>query len=105
VLLLEGTHAQKRTQGHEECDSKSKEISFGVVRMATPGDGNNVNKDLTDKGKGSQEPPAKMVRVDELETSIKKILERTLRKAAQEHNPLTEKASQDSARGEKSPSR
>ena len=67
--------------------------------MATPGDGNNVNKDLTDKGKG------KMVRVDELKASIKKILERTLRKEAQERNPLTEKVSQDSARGEKSPSR
>ena len=73
--------------------------------MATPGDGNNVNKDLTDKGKGSKEPPAKMVRMDELKASIKEILERTLRKAAQERNPLTEKASQDSARGEKSPSR
>ena len=88
---------------HEECDSKSNETPFGIVRMATPGDGNDINKDLADKGNGTKEPPAKMVRVDELEASIKQILERTLRKATQEHNPLTEKASQDSARCEKSP--
>ena len=78
-------------------------IPFGVVRMATPGDDNGSNKVLADKGKGTMEPPAKMVRVDELEASIEKILEKTLRKAAQECNPQTEKASQDSARGEKSP--
>jgi len=37
-----GTHAQKRTREHEECDSKSNEISFRVVRMVTPGNGNNI---------------------------------------------------------------
>ena len=71
--------------------------------MATPGEDNGSNKDPVDKGKGTMEPPAKMVRVDELEASIEKILEKTLRKAAQDHNPPTEKVSQHSARGEKSP--
>ena len=77
-----GTHAQKQTRGHEECDSKSNDIPFGVVQMAMPGDSNDINKDLANKGKGTKEPPAKMIRVDKLEASIEKILEKTLRKAA-----------------------
>ena len=50
--------------------------------MAMPGDSNDINKDLANKGKGTKEPPAKMIRVDKLEASIEKILEKTLRKAA-----------------------
>ena len=39
---------------------------------------------IKERNKGTKEPPVKIVRVDELKAFIEKILERTLRKAAQE---------------------
>ena len=60
--------------------------------MATPGNNPNTSKDQSEKDKDSLEPPAKMIQVDELESSIEKILERTLRKATQEQGPTTSTA-------------
>jgi len=71
--------------------------------MATPESQKDTDKDPVGKGKEPREPPAKMVRVDELEASIEKILERTLRKAAEERSAPTEKTTQASTKGEKSP--
>ena len=47
---------------------------------------------VVDKGDGI-EPPPKVVWVDELEAFIEKLLDRTLRKTTQGHNPATEKSS------------
>jgi len=91
---------KRQARGHEECDSQSNK-----TLSETPGDDIDANKDPTDKGKGPKEPPVKMVKVDELEVSIEKILERTLRKAAQECSPSAENTLKDSARGEESPRR
>ena len=54
---------------------------------------------MINKGAGIK-PPPKMVQVDELEASIKKILERTLRKATLGFNPATKKVK---SRGKKKP--
>ena len=53
--------------------------------METTGQGNNppVSEEELQTGTEDNGPPPKVVRVDELETSIEKIVERSLVKAAQ----------------------
>jgi len=45
--------------------------------MVMPGNDKNTDKDLANKSKGGKELLAKMVKVDELEVSFEKTLERT----------------------------
>ena len=68
-----------------------------------PDKGDTRTDSVVNKGDAGIEPPPKMVWVDELEASIKKILERTLKKATQGHNPATEKAKSNTTGGKRPP--
>ena len=72
--------------------------------MTTSGKDPSTSKDTSEKDTGLTEPPAKLIRVDELEASIGKILERTLRRATEGQGPQgTIQPIQNKTAGEKRP--
>jgi len=57
---------------HEDMRSVIHKVTRFLVRMAMPDD-KDTNKDPADKGKGPKKLPAKIIKMDELEVSIKKV--------------------------------